>query len=364
MDRENGVASVDAAEVGLALAFPGGLRSYIEGLAGEAAPVEKAVAAAWAGMDSLRVVTAELNGSVARPRVIGLSRARQALVDGASAAERQGAAGSGGGEGAVGDGRPISPLGAAWGDGGSQAARGLGSVGGSGLSGSVAPVIVGVGERGEASDTNEWASGMPGDDVAAAPVIAAGGGDATPVDDAWTQRSVAPVKVLVVRGAGGGGGLDPGRNIPPPDDATEVMPTAVAPVGVGVRAQGAGMRADVASALRSREMLRGAVGNDDAAASGVPGAQEQYRAASRRTMAGIERAGGASDEGLSGEVMAPLPPGRSGGGDLVLGNIMLDGHPVGTWMGSRIARDAARPGAGTTAFDPRQAPAWTPSGAL
>jgi hypothetical protein len=53
--------------------------------------------------------------------------------------------------------------------------------------------------------------------------------------------------------------------------------------------------------------------------------------------------------------------GRSEGGDRP---VLLDGRLVGQWLGERMARDAARPGAGTTFFDPRQAPAWTPSGAL
>ena len=43
---------------------------------------------------------------------------------------------------------------------------------------------------------------------------------------------------------------------------------------------------------------------------------------------------------------------------------MLDGHLVGHWLAERMGRDAARPSAGTTQFDPRQAPAWMPAGAL
>ena len=43
---------------------------------------------------------------------------------------------------------------------------------------------------------------------------------------------------------------------------------------------------------------------------------------------------------------------------------MLDGRLVGYWLSEQMARDASRPGGGTTFFDPRQAPAWTPSGVL
>jgi hypothetical protein len=72
---------------------------------------------------------------------------------------------------------------------------------------------------------------------------------------------------------------------------------------------------------------------------------------------GVERSAVASSSG--GE-----RGGSGGGGDGVSGTITLDGHLVGHWMGDRMARDASRPGAGTTFFDPRQSPAWTPSGAL
>ena len=46
------------------------------------------------------------------------------------------------------------------------------------------------------------------------------------------------------------------------------------------------------------------------------------------------------------------------------GTVMLDGHLVGYWLTERMAREASRPLGGTSFFDPRQAPAWTPSGAL
>ena len=43
---------------------------------------------------------------------------------------------------------------------------------------------------------------------------------------------------------------------------------------------------------------------------------------------------------------------------------MMDGRLVGHWVSESMARDAGRPGAGATFFDPRQSPAWTPSGAV
>ena len=68
------VASVDAAEVGLALAFPGRLRAHLGAISAGWAPVEAAVSAGWAGLERLRVLTAAANQSVARPRVAGLAR--------------------------------------------------------------------------------------------------------------------------------------------------------------------------------------------------------------------------------------------------------------------------------------------------
>ena len=55
------------------------------------------------------------------------------------------------------------------------------------------------------------------------------------------------------------------------------------------------------------------------------------------------------------------PQGQSAAGG---GPVMLDGRLVGHWLSERMAHDAARPAAGTTFFDARQAPAWTPSGVL
>ena len=66
---------------------------------------------------------------------------------------------------------------------------------------------------------------------------------------------------------------------------------------------------------------------------------------------------------FGGRSVAPQHDG-SGGGESGVGTVTLDGRLVGQWLSERMARDATRPGAGPTSFDPRQAPAWTPSGAL
>ena len=59
---------------------------------------------------------------------------------------------------------------------------------------------------------------------------------------------------------------------------------------------------------------------------------------------------------------APPPPMQDGGQRG--GDVVLDGRLVGQWLADRMGRDAARPNAGTTGFDPRQSPAWTPAGSL
>jgi hypothetical protein len=145
---------------------------------------------------------------------------------------------------------------------------------------------------------------------------------------------------------------------------------AIAPVvaGLGAAAR-TDMRADFAAALGAHGARLGAP-DQDQASSCVPG----WPVASEAVIAGRavsapdanDMGGAAMDFGGSAAGRASGPPSRGSedGGEVVMGTIMLDGHPVGNWMGNRMAREAGRPGAGTTSFDPRQAPAWTPSGAL
>ena len=67
--------------------------------------------------------------------------------------------------------------------------------------------------------------------------------------------------------------------------------------------------------------------------------------------AGRERdEGGGEDGGVAG---------AAGGG---VGGVYLDGQLVGEWLSEVMARQAGRPGAGTTFFDARQGPAWSSSG--
>ncbi len=53
---------------------------------------------------------------------------------------------------------------------------------------------------------------------------------------------------------------------------------------------------------------------------------------------------------------APVAAAESSGP--VQGDVFLDGARVGRWMSDRLAREADRPQAGVTGFDPRLGPAW------
>ncbi len=53
----------------------------------------------------------------------------------------------------------------------------------------------------------------------------------------------------------------------------------------------------------------------------------------------------------------PAAPSAQGGGPTG-GDVFLDGTRVGSWIADHLAREAGRPQAGGTAFDPRLSPAW------
>jgi hypothetical protein len=52
------------------------------------------------------------------------------------------------------------------------------------------------------------------------------------------------------------------------------------------------------------------------------------------------------------------PAAPTGRGGPTGGDVFLDGMRVGTWLADHLAREAGRPQAGGTAFDPRLTPAW------
>jgi hypothetical protein len=56
--------------------------------------------------------------------------------------------------------------------------------------------------------------------------------------------------------------------------------------------------------------------------------------------------------------VAAAPPPRESGTAPTGGDVYLDGTRMGRWVSDRLARDAGRPPAGATGFDPRLGPAW------
>jgi hypothetical protein len=55
--------------------------------------------------------------------------------------------------------------------------------------------------------------------------------------------------------------------------------------------------------------------------------------------------------------MAPPPLAQASGGP-THGDVFLDGQRMGRWVSENLAREATRPQAGSTAFDPRIGPTW------
>jgi hypothetical protein len=227
MDEHDVGASVDAAEVGLALAFPGGLRRQVAALVASWAPVEAAVAAGWLGLDRLRLVTAEVNGSLATPRVLGRGRPAVLGLGGAD-----GGLGRGARAGFAGSVEPgaaaVEVPGFGAGDAGGGVAPGVAAV--AVPAGGVAPVI--VVSRGDAG----------------------GDGEASEVESAEVPRALAPAGVGVTRGGAPSGAapdtpsgspLDVGA-----DEAAVLEGGAIAPVDGGGTGGGGGFRADVQAALQ------------------------------------------------------------------------------------------------------------------
>lgn len=187
------------------------------------------------------------------------------------------------------------------------------------------------------------------------------------------QERVEPVEAQRVAGgraetaAPGRPGRDRGGLVPEsPGPAVAAAPRSEAMAPVAERSVPA-MRAEVARALPRRSEVAGP----------EPGRREPADA--MRDVPGEARSGTAApaprreERGQQGSSALPVSRGEravapvrmsggaGGGGG---GTVLLDGRLVGEWLVERMARDAARPGAGMTSFDARQAPAWTPSGSV
>ena len=353
----DGNRTSDAAEVGQALAFPGDLRKQLTAMATHERPVRDAVQAGWARLEELRLLTAALNGSVAAGRV---------RLRGERGTDEEFDGGDAGGRAVV-----VAV------EGGVEGRRSLKAASGDFVEMPVAAAPVAA-EEGVGSQVGEAVEGTR---VAPGGVerLAGSGGDAgglkVEVGQAAAPRIAGQREMA---GYPSLGRYDVPGTVRRADGMEATAPLRAAggvergSVGGVVLAAGAGaLRADVGRALRER-------GVQDRAGSVAPGqmadmaqvvgwaAEGERRrgaAADGRRMAGEgEGEGGKSFFG-GGSAAAPMPQERGGDAGGV-GTVMLDGRVVGQWLSERMARDAARPGAGTTFFDPRQAPAWTPSGAV
>ena len=366
MGMSDGVrdGGIDAAAVGLALAYPERLREEMAGLAADWGAVDEAAGAVSAGLVELGRVTAGLNGSVAVARPAGAGRVPagptgndagfedggllRAAVSGVEA-EYPGRRGDRGSETGVRDGAP-----------------------------GVAPVVVAATRAEErpggppadvqGRDAGNQAVTLGSGFESAAPVeagVRSGPAEGMAVVDSGPGASVgqaaAPVVERVVLQSGGrreGGTVGFG------DAGGQVVGGMMGP---GVAPVSGRLRADVGAALQGRAAVRG-IGSAEATQIGEESAafvrgQGRDRGGDGGTGLGFGEASGRPGPEAT---WAPQPAGRGGGGsgEQRMGVVQLDGRLVGHWLSESMAREAGRPGAGTTFFDPRQGPAWTPSGAL
>lgn len=354
---------VDAYEIGIELALQDGVSAGLDAVTKELAALDAAVAASSAGLMAL-------------VRTAGLAAEAVAAVGGVRvrvpAAVEPPAAGRGAADEAAAPGERAVP-----------AVR-------EEAPGSVAPAAVAVGDRGEAVGpmaSSDVLAAAPertvvretSREVERAPVVAPVAVvtrpgervEAAPRADVMApavERSVVPVRAAVrdvvegeagTRGAGvrdtGVRDLGPLRDaaVPPAGRRDAPLVSAMAPV----------FRAEV-----ERSLPRTQAAQADRAGA-APRAREAGRFVDegrQGAAAPIEGVDGTERQRPGGRAMsrdqtaAPMrmAAGPGGGG----GTVLLDGRLVGEWLMDRMARDAGRPGAGTTSFDPRQGTAWTPSG--
>lgn len=335
---------VDAYEIGIELALQDGVSAGLEAVAKELAALDAAVAASSAGLMAL-VQTAGMAAEAVA--AVGGVRVRVPVEPGvARLGVSAGTAEKGERRGAVVRDDAVSAVPAG------ERQRAAESSG---------PAAV-AGAGGHAEMTGEW-PGLREAELApmAAPVVvvplpdrageAGQAGRAVPPQE---REATGPVRV-VVRTENG-----PVRRVPavarteaaPGTERAEAAPVRpeVARAEVG-RALPARLAATTPEVVRRPERERGAMPESSRTAAVAPVPEVRAERAS-------------PDMGGLGADRAVAPMRVSGAGGNGGGIVLLDGRLVGEWLMDRMARDAGRPGAGMTGFDPRQAPAWTPSGAV
>jgi len=326
---------IDAYEIGIQLALQDGVSAGLEVIGRELAEVDRAVAATSAGLQSL---TLAAQGAVrAASAATGVQIPATAQVP-STEDESQAAT-----QTQVPARLPPRPL-----------------------AGSTAPVaevqVAGQGtvatHTAPASLVREPASAAPRRVTVSAPVIAP-----------QSFPAIAPVEA--------GRSVAPRRSAPAPElvfhaekpepSATVISevpssPQAIAPVASAQEREP--MRASLAQAIAPRARREAILGTGQGpravpfnVAATVP------RSAATPGSAGESGAAAPRGAGITESAVAPRPrPRHDGNNDM--GSVMLDGRLVGYWLSEQMAREASRPPGGTSFFDPRQTPAWTPSGAL
>ena len=356
---------IDAYEIGINLALQDGVSAGVEAIIRELEALDAAVAASAAGLERLvaeaRAAVATAGTAAVRAPGPGGVKATGAGQPGAGHAGTD--AGLLAAEGGAALGRPAAPSGVA------QSAGEVRQVD------AQAPAET-------AARTAADVRGVAAAPVAATPLRVLAVPDAAAAEGAGKMREAsapmrsAPVPPVAVAGAARGG-----------EDAPQWAASrvaAVAPVSAPGRSEAAVRRSGglervvqplavpAVAPLGARVELAMAMGpvTQPAAAGSVAApatpAPVRPRAAplapSARALAAV--AGPALPEAptFGGRPAAPPPPAAEEGGRG--GDVVLDGRLVGQWLADRMGRDAARPLAGTTGFDPRQSPAWTPAATL
>ena len=365
MIRQDGSTVRDAAEIGRALAFPGSLRTQLATLAADHLPVQMAARRGWSGLEQLRLDTAALNGSIATAR--GTVWRRAPGLEAAGPSSENGTVPDGkthsrglGVEGITADAVAAieAVLPAAGAARTARAAVSFGEARGrASLPVDRSVITVKMTQSGSTLRQGRPSAGVSGPDIAREHIAQTDAGSpSAPGASAYQSATVRDDRDLAP---------SPSRETaltwPDRGDAAAII-RATAPLGR--------LRADVDTALRSRTEPGLSAGALDGFWIGadVPGRAVMSGRGDRGRARPTEDDGAGQDLDRAGvttrraglDATGPESGGNGTGG----GVVMLDGRLVGQWLSERMARDAARPGAGATFFDPRQSPAWTPSGAL
>jgi len=346
---------IDAYEVGIQLALQDGVSSGLEVIGRELAELDKAVAASSAGLTAL---TQAARGAVQAVAAAASVRAPAVAAAGGAQAERTGSEPSA----SAPSHRPDEVVSAAPTPASVERLPAESTAGGP-------PAVAVAPQRGEGGQQHPLgAAAQPAVEPSAsasavAPVVVqqavaveAGTGTEVAARPAPERGTVAPVSESRRQGAA----------------ASAAAQAPAAPVGQGTAPQRVStrlpMQASVADAIAPRprpapsgtemQPRRPETTSLNMSVS-MPGRSSVPAASTQPGEQGPQRSATGADRAV-----APQPPQGREQGEAGGGTVMLDGHLVGYWLSEQMARQASRPAAGTTFFDPRQTPAWMPSGAL